>query len=255
MAIDADTAAAALAETWQFLFKTFRAPWFRREPGVLGGLTGVPIALFNGIWAESVDPSRRTVADLLDHVSAAGLPYCAQLRPGTSAEITGELLERDMTHLEEVPLMVLEEDPPWLAATQQVEELCIRAMSPDEAPVHTGIVAGAFEIQEDLVGQLMTPERLAVGELHCYLGEVDGKPVATGLSIGLGSFAGIFNVATRTDYRGRGIGSAVTARIAADSFAAGASWVWLQSSPAGYRVYESLGFRTLERWDCWITPA
>ena len=159
-----------------------------------------------------------------------------------------------MTHLEELPLMVLE-DPARLAAAQRVEELCMRAMSPDEAPVHTSIVAGAFEMQEDLVGQLMTPERLAVAELHCYLGEVDGKPVATGLSIGLGPFAGIFNVATRTDYRRRGFGSAVTARIAADSFAAGASWVWLQSSPAGYRVYESLGFRTLERWDCWIKPA
>jgi hypothetical protein len=44
----------------------------------------------------------------------------------------------------------------------------------------------------------------------------------------------------------------VTARAAADGFAAGATWAWLQSSTTGYHVYEALGFRTLERWLCWV---
>ncbi|MGO9583822.1 MAG: hypothetical protein ACLP36_13570 [Acidimicrobiales bacterium] len=47
----------------------------------------------------------------------------------------------------------------------------------------------------------------------------------------------------------------MTARVASDGLAAGAKWAWLQSSPEGYRVYERLGFRTLERWDFWTTQA
>jgi hypothetical protein len=40
--------------------------------------------------------------------------------------------------------------------------------------------------------------------------------------------------------------------VVADGLAAGASWAWLQSSAAGYRVYEALGFETVERWRCWV---
>ena len=251
MAIDGDTAASALTRTFEYLFSTFPAPWFGRAPGVLGGVAGVPIALFNGIWADSVDPSRDAVADMLDQIAAFELPYCAQLRPGTSPEISDELVARGMSPLEQVPLMVLE-DPARLADAQQVEGIEVRAMSPEEAPWHVSIVAGAFELPEAVVAQVMTPEWLSLDAVSCYLGEVEGEPVATGLSIGLGTSAGIFDIATRSDQRGHGYGTALTARIAADAIAAGAEWTWLQSSPAGYRVYENLGFRTLERWDCWV---
>jgi len=39
-----------------------------------------------------------------------------------------------------------------------------------------------------------------------------------------------------------------------DGFDEGAQWAWLQSSAAGYRVYERLGFRMLESWQCWLKP-
>ena len=251
MRVDGDTAAAALSQTLQYLFTTFSSPWFEHQSGVVGGLTGVPIAMFNGIWAETVRPSPQTVAEMLDRVAASGLPYCAQLRPGAPSEVADDLLRRGMTQLEQVPLMVLEVSS-RLEAAQRVEQLRIRPMPPEEAPLHTSIVADAFDIPEDLILQLMTPEALARAELHCYLGEIDGEPVTTGLGIGLGQFVGIFDVATRPDFRGRGFASALTARVAADAWAAGARWAWLQSSPTGYNIYEKLGFRTLERWDCWV---
>jgi len=68
----------------------------------------------------------------------------------------------------------------------------------------------------------------------------------------VGHFAGIFNVATAPAHRGRGYAAALTARIASDAFAAGAHCAWLQSSPSGYNLYQRLGFRTVERWECWV---
>ena len=90
--------------------------------------------------------------------------------------------------------MVLE-DPARLAGAQQVEGIEVRAMSPEEAPWHVSIVAGAFELPEAVVAQVMTPEWLSLDAVSCYLGEVEGEPVATGLSIGLGTSAGIFDIA------------------------------------------------------------
>jgi N-acetylglutamate synthase len=85
-----------------------------------------------------------------------------------------------------------------------------------------------------------------------YLGEADGQPAATAVSMTLGAYTGIFNVTTLPGFRRRGFGTAITARAAADRLAVGASYCWLQSSPDGYPVYRNLGFRTIETWPCWI---
>jgi predicted GNAT family acetyltransferase len=72
------------------------------------------------------------------------------------------------------------------------------------------------------------------------------------MGLTVGDFVAIFNIATPAQFRGHGYGAAITARVVSDGLARGARWAWLQSSQAGYSVYERLGFRTLELWDCWV---
>jgi predicted GNAT family acetyltransferase len=100
--------------------------------------------------------------------------------------------------------------------------------------------------------RLLPPVVLNLDGMRAYVGEVDGEVVTTALGMTRADNVGIFNVATPPEHRRRGYGAAVTARAAADGFAAGATWAWLQSSTAGYHVYEAIGFRTLERWLCWV---
>jgi GNAT superfamily N-acetyltransferase len=158
-----------------------------------------------------------------------------------------------MAHHETIPLMVLE-DPTRITDTP-IDGLSIRVLSPEEGYEHVRIAANAFGTTEELFGQVVSPKMLGLTGLRCYLGEVDGEPVTTGMGVTLGSSVAIFNIATLSPHRGRGYGAAITARVASEGPDAGAKWAWLQSSPAGYRVYERLGFRTLERWDCWVSQA
>jgi hypothetical protein len=85
MALDPDAAATALVDTWQHLVDTTPLGWRQREGGLLALATGVPVAMFNGIWVESIDPDARIVAGMFDRLAASGLPYCLQSRPGTAA--------------------------------------------------------------------------------------------------------------------------------------------------------------------------
>jgi ribosomal protein S18 acetylase RimI-like enzyme len=101
---------------------------------------------------------------------------------------------------------------------------------------------------------MMTPSILALPGVHCYLGEVDGNPVSTGLGVITDASVGVFNIATPPECRRRGYGAALTSRIVKDAFKAGAASAWLQSSTEGYSIYEGLGFRNLEEWTCWISP-
>jgi GNAT superfamily N-acetyltransferase len=99
----------------------------------------------------------------------------------------------------------------------------------------------------------MSPDVLLLPGVRCYVGDVGGQPVTSGLGVTLGAFTGLFSIATLPAYRGRGYGTAMTARMVADGLAAGAKWSWLQSSPAGYPIYDRLGFRTVESWPRWLS--
>jgi ribosomal protein S18 acetylase RimI-like enzyme len=89
--------------------------------------------------------------------------------------------------------------------------------------------------------------------VRCYVGELAGQPVTTGLTITTGAFTGIINITTDPRYRGRGFGTAITARAVTDGLAAGASWCWLQSSAQGYPIYKSYGFQLIESWPTWLS--
>jgi ribosomal protein S18 acetylase RimI-like enzyme len=141
-----------------------------------------------------------------------------------------------------------------LTACPPIEELQIRLLAPDEARRHCEVAGPAFDASADLFAQLITPEIFALDEVRGYVGEVDGKPVVTAMSVTLGTGAGIFNVATLEQYRRQGYGAAITTHAVREAMDDGASWAWLQSSEAGYSVYERLGFSTIERWPCWFSP-
>ena len=254
MAVDADQVASGLASAWELLVTAGPDGWSRRECGVIAAVSGAPVATLNGVWPEQVALDVAAVAALLDEVASSGLPYCLQLRPGSDEGLVSMAAARGMVKEEELPLMAYEGDG-TLDDSTHVDGLRIRQLAPAEAALHATIAARGFDAPEEIFLQLMVPAVLGLLGLRCYVGEIDGEPVTTGLGATLGPCVGIFNIATPPEHRGRGFGAAVTARAVADGLANGAQWAFLQSSPAGYGIYRRLGFRTVERWACWTASA
>jgi ribosomal protein S18 acetylase RimI-like enzyme len=58
----------------------------------------------------------------------------------------------------------------------------------------------------------------------------------------------VFNIAVTPQARSRGLGRAMTARVMADGFAAGADTAYLHPSEAARPLYESMGFRVVQTW-------
>lgn len=225
--------------------------WVVNGGAAVAAVTGVAVPPLNVVFALEAD-AEDAVHELLDDVAHTALPYCLQLRSGASAQQLALARERGMTRIDDVPLMVLGRVPEVRPVEPQAG-LMVRQLRPDEAALHARVAAAGFEAPAQPFLQLMTPSVLNVAGLRCYLGQVEDDAVTTGFGITTGDVVGVFNVATVPLSRGHGFGSALTARIITDANANGAQWAVLQSSAAGYSVYERIGFRTVERWQCWIS--
>jgi ribosomal protein S18 acetylase RimI-like enzyme len=83
-----------------------------------------------------------------------------------------------------------------------------------------------------------------------YVGYVDGEPVSTAAVIAGGGVLGVYNVATTPGHQRRGYAEAVMRYALAQH---GTGPVILQSTPAGLRMYERMGFRTVTRVSVYAT--
>jgi GNAT superfamily N-acetyltransferase len=214
-------------------------------------VTAVPAPTLNGVWAFGRDVDTAQLDALLDEIAATGLPHCLQVRADPPDAVRELAVRRGLEREADIPLMVLD-DPSRLPGADAGGP-AIRQLAPDEADVHVAVAAAAFGAPPEVFAGLINPATMRAPGVRVYIGEVDGEPVATGLGATLGDSVGVFSIATAADHRRRGYGAAVSARAVRDGLEAGASWAWLQSSEIGYGVYEALGFRTVERWPCWVT--
>ncbi|MFZ0043808.1 MAG: hypothetical protein WAK93_21035 [Solirubrobacteraceae bacterium] len=244
----ADDVVTAITSTWALFGAHLDGAWARDFGRTLAVVVGVPVPTFNAVWVTDPDTRPEDVEKALSTVASSGLPHCVQLRPGCDPEITDVVWGAGLTLEGSVPLMAAAATPPL----PQPAGLVIRELEHDETLVHTALAAPVFGMPEDMFASLMT-STMAMPEAHAYVGAVDGVPVVTAISVWIAGAVGIFNVATPTEYRRRGYGAAITEHVLRDGLSNGADWGWLQSSDAGYGVYGSLGFATLERWECWIS--
>jgi len=93
-------------------------------------------------------------------------------------------------------------------------------------------------------GRLMTGIEYDLSLRH-YIGYLNGEAVATSTLFPSAGVAGIHNVATLPQARGRGIGTALTHAPLLDALDMGYRVSILQSSDIGYRVYQRMGFKKL----------
>ena len=87
-----------------------------------------------------------------------------------------------------------------------------------------------------------------------YVGYVDGEPVSTAATVACGNTIGVYNVATLPGHQRRGYGEAVMRQALAEAERERPSRpVVLQSTEAGLRLYDRMGFRTIARFSVYAS--
>lgn len=244
----ADAVAHAHAEIGRSL-TTGPDVWTRCLPGISAHVSGMPYAGCNGLYVYGADADAASLRDLIDEVAAFDMPFTVKIRSGFD-RLADTLAAGGLEWHEDLPLMAV--DAATFRPAAQPGELQLRRLDPTEERFHMDLVAEGLGMPRQALDLVMSAANQALPCWSTYIGEVDGRLAVTGSAIAGAGHSGLISIATDDAFRRRGYAAALTSAAIADAFATGAERVFLHSSPMGLRVYEALGFRTLEDLQVWV---
>ncbi len=206
--------------------------------------TGIPFPLFNGTFRTHFlkEQADERIDAIVQFFSDRGVPFIWVVGPKTQPDDTENRLARKGFNVEPGPGMAVEisklkysEFPPDLSVrVADTEDL--RMQFAETMVAGFGFPAHAVDVGVGIFSKLVLDDAVS------YVGFIDGKPVATSSVYNGAGVAGIYNVATLPEERGKGYGAAMAVRPLLDSREDGYRFGILQSSKMGLSVYRKLGF-------------
>ncbi|MFD6531026.1 GNAT family N-acetyltransferase [Streptomyces sp. NPDC060184] len=243
-------AAEAFQEATEALAGVLPNGFHQRSGAALLAVTGSLIPALNVIMSVADTPDTADIGLLCakagPHVQE--LPWSIRVRGDAGTELVGLAGSHGLTTLTHQPFMLLpleDEREVWSSGT---EPSTVRPLRDDEHEIFATVLGTAFGAPAFVITSLYTPHVLGQPFVRAYVAEVDGVAAAAGLAILTERHVGLANIGTLPEYRGRGLGRAVTEAILRDGRAAGARTAYLHSGDESVPLFERAGFRTEESW-------
>lgn len=236
---------------WRILFESPLIE-VREDPDITTYTTGIPFPLFNGVMRTDLrgETMDERITEVMERFRSTKLPMMWVVSPSSAPADIGRRLEGNGLVLEEAPnpgmaidLRNLSDDPggPSRLSLSTVDGM-------DSLRIWSDVLTRGFEMPE-FVGKAFLDMFESLGgpgpdqPWRAYLGSIDGEPIATAMLALAAGVAGIFNVATLPEARGKGAGTAITAAALRDAVRMGYRVGVLQASAMGRSVYHRMGFR------------
>lgn len=236
-----------MVATWRAVLAGSPRPSVAEVGNVVLLGSGLPIPLFNpALVTGTVDDPEATLADIAAHYGELGSPYTVyfldELTPGLSAvaEAAG------MVEHWQPPLMVL--DPIRPAPPSGVDGLEVEVVDGANLDDYSATLAGGFGMPKVLADAFLGSGPHEIEGLTLFLARLESEPVAASAVFLTDDVAGVYNVATLPEARGKGVGAAVTWAAVEAGRTAGGTVAILQASGAGEPVYARMGFTTPARY-------
>jgi len=243
------TVADNLRESFRIIAASRRPGEVRELQGVSIAAAGVAFQMFNAAFlstpvANEADLARRILLASL-HFDARGLEWawwvCDDWMEGRVRRQSRRLFEKNgLRHSVDLPGMIAERVLPPVKKLPAIDVRRVRdAHTADD---FCGIGSACFHVPIVWFREVFDSQ-CVWDRFMSYVGYVDGEPVCTTAVIEGGGALGVYNVATLPQHQCRGYGEAVMRHALADAGRiTGIERTILQSTPAGLRLYQRMGY-------------
>jgi ribosomal protein S18 acetylase RimI-like enzyme len=224
----------------------------RELPGVSIASAGVTFQMFNSAFLSTpvagADELDRRVAQAGVHFATRGQEWSYWVCDGwlerASRRQQRRIFERrGLRQSVQLPGMVADAVLPPERALPYVDVRRVEGGSARDAFCAIGSVC--FHVPLAWFREVFGNDRVW-SDFESWVGYVDGEPVSTTAVVAGGGALGVYNVATLPGHQNRGYAEVVMRRALDDARRRhGIARTILQSTPAGVRLYERMGYRTV----------
>lgn len=207
----------AIHDSWNSMMRLFASSslYERLEtPGLTAINSHLEIPMFNRVISTSLtsENADERIAETVEYFSSRGLPFNWQVDPGnTPSDLQGRL-ERHGFERSETPGMAVVLDDVKIPEAPEGFRL-ERVETPEQNQRYARLLVHAYGFPAFAEGAMTEVfEEMEIRDDLChYLGYYENNVVATTTVLYSNGVAGIYNVATLPEVRGKGIGSTITA--------------------------------------------
>ena len=207
--------------------------------------TGIPLAPFNRIFV-CVRGNRDQLHDALQWMRERDDPFRVTVRDETTEWMTGVASDYGLKKGNSQPGMVLKDLEPIGESTHDLEITSVRG--PAGLDQYVTVFSAVFDVSHELASRAHPEGYIEDDRIELILGAIDGEPVACGTLCITTGVAGVYSVGVLEEFRRRGFGQAMTKAVLTRGRKAGCRIGALQSSKAGYPLYQRLGFETVDTY-------
>lgn len=221
--------------------------------------SGLEFSLFNRVYASNLRPETAdaSIKEVISNFENRALTLDWPVLPGMKPDdLPARLRKHGFILKDNSPAMAIDLKR-FTPGPPRLNELHIHEVESDkDLQVFMDVTARAYEVPHRDHGKFLEILRsLEVGSrsrYKCYLGTLNGQPVATSLLFITGGAAGIYWIGTVPESRGLGVGTQMTTRPLMDARIAGLNIATLQATEMGEPVYRRIGFKECFRFDVYV---
>ena len=239
------------ADSWRYFARAKYG--LHEQDGILAGCTGGRVAYCNQaiVVHEPHDPAG-ALASAVAYFEGLHLPFMLQVPEGSA--VNDAVPPTGLIWTGRVPFMVLDpiDEATWRKAPPGLE--ISPAVAADTGDLER-LLNETFGMPLDSVRTFALGRFIGHEDVQMFVGRIDGMIVTTATSVLSGETAGVFQVGTLEQHRGKGLGNVMTGHAIKAAVEKGARISYLQASALGRPVYESMGFKTLLQHSLFEPPS
>jgi len=221
--------------------------------------TGIPFFLVNAVWNSNI-PSEVVVKKIKENITffeKRQVPFLWVIGPSSRPKNMGELLIKNGLTVTKQPGMA--HNLKTLDAEREILNKLeiLKVENAETLEVWNDIFLTGFGMSKELLSDFFykafsfmllndTPSASA------FLAYYDGNPVSSSVVCYEAGVAGIYNVTTLEEARGKGIGTAITLAPLHEAKKLGYEIAILRSSEMGLNMYKRMGFKEYCKIDWFI---
>ena len=218
---------------------------------LLVSLSNLPAPELNGtrVIREPADPAA-SIEAAREVYRSRGHPFFGiEIEVGRHPAVDAAVRAVGLRRVEAWPTMAVPHDA--IPAATDPDGVEIRRATTSDLEAIRAVETATFGTPADIAKRFVGERMLEDERVRILVAWVDGEPVGEATGYLADGTVGIFGVGVVEGARRRGIGAALTARVAT-AFGDRADLVWLQPSDMARAMYERLGFRRVSDWEVWV---